>query len=302
MCDALGFDSLWVRDHIFISSAHQEHGGIVDPGYILEAMLVLSALSSITSHARLGTAIVTPHRHPLKVAQLFGTLDQLSGGRAIFGIGAGWDANEFAALGLDFDQRIQMVRETVEICRLAWANNEFAYHGKVFDIPAARVNPRPLQDEIPIWYGGLSFKAVELAVELGNGWIPSRIPYDRLGERLARARDLLHAAGRKAPFTFAAMPQTSIRPNREDALARFDLDLIMAEALHRKPVSGRRQRLTLEDLEGYLIWGDASDICGFVERFINLGVTHIIFDMRMAFDNFEADVAILGEEVIPAFR
>src|SRR5262249_57980477 len=118
-------------------------GGIRAPGRILEPFLVLAAFSASTSHVRLGTAVVTPHRHPLKVAQLFGTLDHLSGGRSIFGIGAGWDAHEFAALGLPFGERIQMVRETVEVCRRAWRGPGVNYPGRRFTHPAAPRQPPP---------------------------------------------------------------------------------------------------------------------------------------------------------------
>jgi alkanesulfonate monooxygenase SsuD/methylene tetrahydromethanopterin reductase-like flavin-dependent oxidoreductase (luciferase family) len=155
---------------------------------------------------------------------------------------------------------------------------------------------------VPIWYGGLSYKAVELAVELGDGWIPSRIPLDRLRERVIRARDLLGSASRIDGFTFAATPQTALGANPEAALARFDLAKVMAEALHRKPVSGGRQSLSLPDLEGYLIWGSAADICGYVDRFLAIGVTHIVFDMRSSFGDFLEHVRILGQEVLPRFR
>jgi len=172
----------------------------------------------------------------------------------------------------------------------------------VFTIPAASVNPQPVRQAVPIWYGGLSYKAVELAVELGDGWIPSRIPLDRLEARVIRARELLGASGRRDAFTFAAMPQTALGASAEAALARFDLDRVAAEALHRKPVSGGRTSLSLRDLEGYLIWGNGADICRFVERFLAIGVTHVVFDMRSSFDDYLAHVRTLGREVLPRFR
>jgi alkanesulfonate monooxygenase SsuD/methylene tetrahydromethanopterin reductase-like flavin-dependent oxidoreductase (luciferase family) len=299
--DGYGFDSLWVRDHLFISPDHREHGGISDPGFVTEAPLTLGALTGVTSHVRLGSAVVTPHRNGLKVAQLFSTLDYLSGGRTILGIGAGWDAHEFASVGLPFDKRLQMVRETVEICRLAWGKDDFSYDGEVFKIPWASVNPQPVS-HIPIWYGGLSFKAVELAIELGEGWIPSRLPYDRLRDRIEHGRKLLGSPDRVTDFTFAAMPQTSIGGDVEEALTYFNVDKVLEEALHRKPVSGGRKSMSLEDLSGYLIYGAGPDICRAVERFADLGVTHVVFDMRSSFGRLWENLRVLGEEVLPQFK
>jgi alkanesulfonate monooxygenase SsuD/methylene tetrahydromethanopterin reductase-like flavin-dependent oxidoreductase (luciferase family) len=302
LADSLGFDSLWVRDHLFISPDHREHGGISDPGFITEATLTLAALGAITSHAKLGAAIITPHRHAMKVAQLFGTLDYMTGGRAILGIGLGWDVHEFAAVEMPFDAREQLVRETVEVCRRAWREPEFSFHGEQFQIPWGSVNPRPLAGDVPIWYGGLAYKGVALAAEFCDGWIPSRMPYDRLAPRIERARELTATRQNGIPFTFAAMPQTSVAGSAQEALSGFNLDKVKAEALARKPVGGGRTSLTLEDLEGYLIWGNGRDLCGYVERFAELGVTHVVFDMRSSFDRFIENVRVLGTEVLPEFR
>lgn len=300
--EGLGFDSVWVRDHLFISPDHREHGGISDPGVITEAMMTLSALSAITSTVKLGTAVITPHRHPLKVAQLFGTLDYLSGGRVILGIGAGWDKREFEAVGFPFDKRLEMVRETVEVCRLAWGNEEFSFEGDVFDIPWGSVNPRPLHDGMPVWYGGLSYKAVELAVELGEGWIPSRMPFDRLQSHIEYGKDLLGTPERIAGFTFAAMPQTAIGASADEALESFNLDKVLQEALHRKPVSGGRTSMSLDDLHGYLIYGNGADICRHVERFVEIDVSHVVFDLRSSFETLWDSLEVLGRDVIPNFR
>lgn len=299
--DGYGFDSLWVRDHLFISFDHRDHGGISDPGFVTESLLTLASLINITSHVRLGTAIITPHRHGLKVAQLLATLDYLSSGRAIFGIGAGWDVHEFAASWAPFDKRIEAVRETIEICRLAWEKEEFSFNGEVYDIPWASVSPRPISD-IPIWYGGLAFKAVELAVELGNGWIPSRLPFDRLKARIEHGKKLLGSPARIEDFTFAAMPQTAIGHDKAEALSYFHTDKMIEEALHRKPVSGNRKEMTIEDLDGYLIYGAGRDICAAVEKFVALGVTHVVFDMRASFGRISENLRVLGEEVLPQFR
>jgi alkanesulfonate monooxygenase SsuD/methylene tetrahydromethanopterin reductase-like flavin-dependent oxidoreductase (luciferase family) len=302
LADSLGFDSLWVRDHLFISPDHREHGGISDPGFITEATLTLAMLGGITSNVKLGSAIITPHRHAMKVAQLFATLDYMTGGRAIMGVGLGWDVHEFNAVQMPFDRRHQLLRETVAVCRRAWQEPEFSFEGEEFSIPWGSVNPRPVHGDVPVWYGGLAFKGVELAAEFCDGWLPSRMPFDRLVPRIERARELIASRESEIPVTFAAMPQTSVARSADEALSGFNLDKVKAEALHRKPVGGGRTSLTLEDLEGYLIWGNGRDLCAYVERFVAIGVTHIVFDMRASFGSFLENVRVLGTEVLPEFR
>ena len=300
MAEELGFDSVWVRDHLFISPDHKEHGGITDPGFVLESTLALAAISAVTKRVKIGSAVITPHRHAMKVAQLFGTLDHLAPGRVIMGIGAGWDVHEFAAVQVPFDRRVDLVRETVQVCRLAWSQPEFEFRGSVFDIPYGSVDPRPVAGTIPVWYGGLAFKAVDLAMEFCEGWLPSRLPFNKLSARIEKVRETL-SPERLAGFTFGAMPQTALGKSREDALRNFNLDKVRAEAVARKPVSGGRTDLQLDDLEGYLIWGTPDDIRRYVARFVDIGVQHIVFDMRSSFEQFEESLQILGEEVLPAF-
>jgi alkanesulfonate monooxygenase SsuD/methylene tetrahydromethanopterin reductase-like flavin-dependent oxidoreductase (luciferase family) len=204
---------------------------------------------------------------------------------------------------MPFDAREQLVRETVAVCRRAWSEPEFSFEGEQFSIPYGSVNPQPVNPDVPIWYGGLAYKGVALAAEFCDGWLPSRMPFDRLAPRIARAREHLAENGRDGrPFTFAAMPQTSIGSTADAALSGFNLDKVKAEAIARKPVGGGRTSITMQDLEGYLVWGNATDLCGYVERFVELGVTHIVFDMRSSFDRFLENVEVLGTQVIPQFR
>lgn len=297
----LGFDIAWVRDHVFISSDHQEHGGIHDPGFITESTTTLGALSTITDTIKLGTAIVTPHRHPIKAAQIFGTLSYLSEDRIIAGIGAGWDVNEFDAVGMPFDKRPQLVRENVEIFRKLWNEDGISYDGEIFEFDDVRIDPKPGQDP-PILYGGLSFQAVDWSAEYCDGWLPSRLPYYRIEERIERLEELWGEYDRDGSPIVSVMPQTSIARNSKEAKDGFNIEKVKQEALHRKPVRGNKEDFTMEELEGYLIWGEPEEICEAVERFIELGVDQITFDMRAFFDNYEEKLELLGDEVIPEFK
>lgn len=297
----LGFDSLWVRDHVFISPGHRHHGGIDETGFVTESLLTIATLVGVTSTIRFGTAVLTPHRQPVKVAQLLGTLAHLSGGRIICGIGGGSDPQEFAALGVSFEDRIDLVRDTIEACRRGWrgegADGVDAYTSEVF-----RIEPAPPGSSLPFWYGGITDNSARRAVELADGWLPSRLPFDRLERKLGLLRALLADSPKRDDFTVAALPQVGVARSRHEALTRFNLDGVLREAMASKAIRGDRTSLEIEDLEGQIIWGAPSDICRSVERFHALGVHHLVFDLRGSFADFDHAVRTLGEHVLPRFR
>lgn len=299
--EELDFDIAWLRDHVFISSDHQEHGGIHDPGFITESLTTLGALSTVTDRIKLGTAILTPHRHPIKAAQIYGTLSYLSNDRVIAGIGAGWDVNEFNAIDMPFDKRGEMVRDNVEIFRRLWNEENVTYEGEVFSFEDVTIDPRPRENP-SILYGGLSFTAVKWAAEFCDGWLPSRLPYYRVAERIERLEELWEKYDRDGSPIVSVMPQTSIATDSEKAREGFNFEKVKQEALHRKPVRGDKEDFTIEELEGYLIWGEPEEICEYVERFIEMGVDQITFDMRAFFDEYEERLELIGDEVIPQFR
>lgn len=302
VAEDLGFDSVWVRDHLYISPYHTEHAGITDSGLLTESTLTLAALVGVTSRIKLGTAVLTPHRHPLKVAQIFATLSYLSNGRTILGIGAGYDKNEFSTIGIPFEQRFQAVRETVEICRRCWSEDRVSYDGRLFSFREVSINPKPLGKSVPVWYGGLTYKSVERAVEFADGWMPSRIPFVKLDARIRYCKDLRREQGKNAPFDFAVMPQTVVGRSADAALRSVDMNKVKQDALRYKLVKEEGSEISLESLKGFLIWGTAGDMCRFVERFVELGVGHIVFDMRSSFQLFFDNLRFLGKGVLPQFR
>ena len=244
---------------------------------------------------------MTPHRHPIKAAQIFGTLSYLAEGRVIAGIGAGWDRNEFDAVDMPFDERPGLVRENVEIWKRLWNEEDVSYDGDLFQFDDVRIDPKPDPDP-PILYGGLSYTAVDWSAAFCDGWLPSRLPFYRLEERIPRLHELAEEYGRDADPIVSVMPQTSIARDEAEAREGFNLEKVKQEALHRKPVAGDKTDFTMEELEGYLIWGEPADICEAVDRFIELGVDQITFDMRAFFDEYEEKLELIGDEVIPEYR
>lgn len=293
--EALGFSSVWVRDNLFISSFIKEHGGIRESGYILDPLITLAAISQRTKTIKLGTAVLVPHRHPLKMAHEVASLDDLSGGRVIMGIGLGADRNQFNSLGVPFDKRRALVHESIDICRATWSQENVSYAGEMFDFRNVTLDPRP-RGQIPIWHGGENWETVEFTAQHCDGWFPSRVLFHRLEERISYIKKRRVELG-KQDFTFGAIPLTAIAKDRQEALAQLSPTLVLEEARRRSANSS----LQIKDLDGFLIAGTPDDIKGHIHHFIDLGVTQLVFDLRSSFATIQEALKLLGREVLPAF-
>jgi len=177
-----GFESLWAPDHSAIPDGHQSKCPYTPDGEIpggpqaplVEPISALSFLAGLTSKIKLGTGVmILPQRHPFYVAKELATLDLISGGRAILGIGSGWCAEEFAALGLDFRQRGQRTDEAMQALRVLWRDDPSTFEGKHFSFRRIRSFPKPLQKGgVPILVGGHSRAAARRAARYGDGFYP----------------------------------------------------------------------------------------------------------------------------------
>ena len=181
--EELGFHSLQIGDHIVlpnrISSRYPYAEGGVFTGAVsgeaFEPLTELSFLAGVTRKIRLATSVmIVPHRNPLLAAKMLATLDVLSGGRLILGIGAGWMREEFEALGLPpFDERGAVTDEYVRAFKELWTSDNPTYDGNYCQFSDIKFLPKPVQmPHPPIWVGGENPRAIRRAAELGNGWIP----------------------------------------------------------------------------------------------------------------------------------
>jgi probable F420-dependent oxidoreductase len=177
-----GFESLWAPDHSAIPDGHQTKCPYTPDGEIpggphaplVEPISTLSFLAGLTSKIKLGTGVmILPQRHPLYVAKEAATLDRISNGRAILGIGSGWCAEEFAALGLDFHQRGKRTDEAMQALRVLWREDPSNFEGKHFSFQRIRSFPKPVQSGgVPIVVGGHSRAAARRAARFGDGFYP----------------------------------------------------------------------------------------------------------------------------------
>ncbi len=197
--ETLGFHSLWAADHIVVSDDILARMGPV----FYESYTTLAFVAGCTRRVLLGTSIApVPYRHPLQQAIMVATLDQLSGGRAMFGGAAGYAEGEFRALGLDFHQRGRQTDEYLQAIKLAWTQERPEFHGHFVQFSGVRVEPKPLQQpHPPIWIGGDSDAAFRRVARFGDGWhgqITAQVPtFEALAERIARLRKVAGEVGRE---------------------------------------------------------------------------------------------------------
>lgn len=205
--ERLGLDSLWVSDHVVLPTASAgdypyQRGGlpIENMSPFFEAIATLSYLAGVTERVRLGTSVlVAPYRHPVLAAKMLATVDVLSRGRLVIGLGAGWLPEEFALTGAPpFERRGAVLDEIVAIYDRLWSDRITSFDGDqwslgemVFDPPPAQ-RPRP-----PIWIGGNSRAALRRAARIGDGWHAARMAPPDLARKIHELRDLVVDAGRE---------------------------------------------------------------------------------------------------------
>jgi probable F420-dependent oxidoreductase len=203
--EALGFESFWCAEHPFIpvQSASRFPGsedGIIPESYshFVDPFVALARASGTTTRIKLGTGIVlVPERHPLLLAKEVSTLDHFSGGRFLFGIGAGWLREETEIMGGDFDHRWTQTRESVLAMKELWTKPEAEFRGRYYNFPPVRSYPKPAQKpHPPVILGGGAKRVLERVVAWGDGWLPNRITPDQLRDSRATLDRLAKDAGR----------------------------------------------------------------------------------------------------------
>ncbi|WP_405540599.1 LLM class F420-dependent oxidoreductase [Streptomyces sp. NBC_00075] len=203
--DRAGFSYLASCDHVAIPRRLAPAMSTVwyDP------VATLAHLAAVTERVRLLSHVaVVGLRHPLLTAKQYATLDHLSGGRLILGVGAGHVQEEFEVLGVDFDRRGAVLDETIDALRAALGPDEFPeHHGKLFDFEGLGQRPRPAQERVPLWVGGSSPAAVRRAALKGDGWLPQGDPRDRLREQIGRIRRMREQADVRGAFSIGAITE-----------------------------------------------------------------------------------------------
>ena len=203
-CDSAGFDFVGVCDHIAIPD--NDYAAHMTTTWY-DTVATLAYLAATTERTRLLSVVwVAPYRHPLQTAKAFGTLDHLSGGRAILGVGAGHVEAEFEALGVDFHTRGKRLDETLDAVRGAFTDTYVSHEGDFYSYTDVGIGPAPV-GELPIWVGGSGSAAWRRTGRIGDGFIPMGNPKEQYAEIVETAAEAAAAAGRaEAAFDMGYMP------------------------------------------------------------------------------------------------
>ena len=245
--ERLGYDSVWVSDHIVIPDADVDRFGreFYDP------FPVLGYAAACTTSVQLGfSIIVVPYRSAIMVAKATATLDALSQGRLIVGVGAGALAAEFKNIDAPWEDRGDYTDEALGVFKELWTSESSSFQGKYFNFSEVQCYPKPVQKpHPPLWVGGNSPRSLRRAAELGDVWHPTRPTVDMLGEMVPRLRRMAERAGRN--------------PDEIGIAARQPMKIVASESQAPK---------------GWPLFGTSDSVAEGVERFEGAGVGHFVLD------------------------
>lgn len=209
----LGFASFWVPEHpvLPVQTTTGYPAAPNEPiprtvGIISDPFVSLARASATTTRIKLGTGIcLVPERNPLLLAKEVATLDHYSGGRFLFGIGAGWQKEECEIMGGDFPRRWTQTRDSVLAMKQLWTADESEYHGRYYDFPAVKCFPKPAQQpHPPVILGGSAKNVFKRTVEWGDGWMPVTTSPDEIRRGRETLNELATQAGR-APASISVL-------------------------------------------------------------------------------------------------
>jgi probable F420-dependent oxidoreductase len=232
------FESVWAPEHSHIPLSRKSpfpSGGELPKQYYdaMDPFVTLSAAAAVTKKLKLGTGVcLVIQRDTIQTAKAVASLDQVSGGRFLFGIGGGWNQDEMEDHGTVYATRFKKMREQIEAMREIWTKSKPEYHGETVNFPPMMTWPKPVQNPMPVIVGGAFPHGARRALRYGNGWIPhSRRPhYGDVTDFLPQFRQMAAEAGRdpaEVPVTVWGVPEDAdrLRRYRDQSVARVVVSL-----------------------------------------------------------------------------
>lgn len=208
-----GFDSIWAPDHILF----------IPPGVVPEAWSTLAAIAVVTEKAVLGTCVSDPHRyHPAVLAQKVATVDRISGGRVILGLGAG-EAMNLAPFGIEWENPVSKLVETVTIIRRLWSGEMLTYEGRFWKLREAFLQISPIKGTVPVYFGANSPRTLRLTGKMADGWLSIPLSPKLFRERLKLVKEGAESAGRSFDDIDAGVYlYTSVTEKPEEACRQIE--------------------------------------------------------------------------------
>lgn len=286
--EAAGLDSVWAADHIILPTGstspypyHVDGDFLIPPDMpFMDQFTCLAYVAGITSRIKLGTAVnLLPLRHPLAVAKTVATLDVLSGGRVILGVAAGWLAEEFDALGLEFNNRGKMLDEGIDVLREIWTKPNASFDGEFYKFSEVAAYPHPTQQPYPpIWVGGHTKPVMRRVARAGDVWLPPLfgITPQSLAADFECIKDMAEQAER---------PRDAIK-----LALRVLVDL-------------REEPDTTGPATRGAVLGPAGKVAEVLSKYIEIGVSHfVLLPQARTLDDVQRTIDIMAQDVIPQVK
>jgi len=316
-----GFDSIWAPDHLLF----------IPPGIVPEAWTTLAATAAVTERAVLGTCVSDPHRyHPAVLAQKVATVDRISGGRVILGLGAG-EAMNLEPFGIEWKKPVSKLVEAVRIMRKLWSGEVFTYEGRFWKLRNAFLHITPVRGTVPIYFGANSPRTLRLTGEMADGWLSIPLSPRLCRERLKFIKEGAEKAGRSLDdIDTGVYLYTSVTEKAEDAYKQLETmksqvipsPELLREAGYDVELPKELQSLSYfkalpdsEWVEKFLKFGELipreaaiefsvagtpSDCINKIDEYVKAGVKHFLL-INIGPDPRRI-VELYSKEIIPRFR
>ena len=228
--EELGYASVWGPDHVVLpkkvesfypyDNNNWSYPSDVD---ILDPLLSLAWAAAVAPSVQIGTSVlIGPLRNPVLLAKQVSSLDFLSGGRVILGLGVGWMKEEFDFIGVSFRNRGKRTDEMVKLMRSFWTGDSVDFQGEFYQVAAAKMHPRPIRQSVPILWGGYSEAALSRVARLGDGWAPTKRTFEELAAGMGKIKEYCREYNRDPDsIRVIARPGPIYKINRETR-ARYE--------------------------------------------------------------------------------
>lgn len=283
--EELGFEAVLAGDHIVLPTAgtnqypYTADGSFSRPSDepFLETMTMLGYMAACTDTIKIGTTvIILPYRNPVVQAKMFASLDVLTGGRMICGVGVGWLEKEFDILGVPYDQRGPMSDEFLQVFKTLWTESDPQFHGQFYNIDGIQFYPKPVQKpHIPIWVGGHTRRALRRTARFGDCWHTTRQTPDFVAQNLPYLREQTEKAGRDPA----------------------SISISLKRSLHFTDLGAGEGKSVLT---GGTVIGTTPEVIDDVYYCRELGIDQLTYDFRV--DGIDASIEVmerLADQVLP---
>ena len=275
LAEKLGFESVWVMDHLFNNGYIGER---LDDKPYYHPLATLSHISATTERILLGTSVlVLPYHNPVELAKYTATLDQMSAGRMVLGVGVGAMTEEFEALGIPMSQRGSLTNESINIMKELWTHSSSSYSSSRWSFSEIKFAPKPFQTpHIPLWIGGSSSGALKRVVNLGDGWHPSGVTPEEFSMGRLEIIELSKRTGRN-PESLTMSARVEVEVGSGPSSAR---------AANRARLSGDNPEEMIAGIEAYR----------------SAGVEHIVLALNSGdVGRLKETMQQISETIIPHF-